>query len=101
MLSLLDCPNRVDNAEDDNLDGAPHAADGAYIDHGRDVSGYPTFVRWPALNHRGDRVAVLVGFDTIQSPRINDVLKRDRAAIEAAASAAYVAGQTEVVLIAT
>src|SRR5690349_8693997 len=79
MLSLLDCPNRVDDPEDDDLDGAPNAADGAYIDHGRCVPGYPAFVRWPALNDHGDRVTVLVGFPFIKSPRINAILANGRA----------------------
>lgn len=97
MLTLLDYPNRVDDAD---IDGAPHAADAANVDYGRDLFGYPIFVRWRARDHRGDGVMVLIGFDTIRSDRINAVLKRDRAAIEAAASAVHVVGESEVVLIA-
>ena len=97
MLKLLDHPNRVDSAD---LGGAPHAADGANLDHGRDVPGYPTFVGWRSSSNGGRDVMVLIGFGTINAERINAVLKRDRAAIEAAANAAYKVGQHEVVLLA-
>jgi len=97
MLKLLDCPNRVDAAD---LGGAPHAADIAYIDDSRDVFGYPTFVRWPAIDRRGDRIMVLIGFDTIRSGWINAALAKNRAEIQVAANAAYVPGEREVVLLA-
>ena len=95
MLKLLDYPNRVD---DTDLGGAPHAADGANLDHGRDVPGYPTFVGWRSSS--GSDVMVLIGFNTVNSEHINDVLKRRRVAIEAAANAAYKVGKCEVVLLA-
>jgi hypothetical protein len=97
MLRFLDYPNRIDDTE---LGGAPHAADGANLDHGRDVPGYPTFVGWRAFSAQGSDVTVMIGFDTIDAERINEVLKRDRAAIEAAANAAYKLGDSEVVLVA-
>ena len=85
MLTLPNVPNDVDPKTD--LRGAPHAADESNIDHHRAVFGRPTFVRWPAQTDDGKRVLVVIGFDTINSERINAVLKRDRAAIQAAANA--------------
>jgi hypothetical protein len=98
MLTLLDVPNRVDPEAE--LGGAPHAADAANIDHTRDVFGRPTFVRWPARDDRGERVLVLIGFETINSIRITANLKQYRAAIQAAASATHMSDASEVVLLA-
>ena len=77
MLKLLDCPNRVDPEHD--LAGAPHAADCSYTDNR--FSDYPTCVRWPAENDNGGRVVVLIGFKSVNSTRISQILKNQRDAI--------------------
>ncbi|MDN3278704.1 hypothetical protein QWJ07_30890 [Frankia sp. RB7] len=97
MLKLQDHPNAID-AED--LNGAPHAADESNIAP-RQEPGSPIFVRWRAVDDKGQPVQVLVGFRSMNSARINPILSNSRDAIEAAANAEYKPGDSEVVLVAT
>jgi hypothetical protein len=88
MISLQDYPGR----------GIPDAADESNIEY-RDHAGYPQFVRWRANDDNGN--PVVIGVHTIKADRINAMLLGERAAIQAAANAAYNPGDTEVVLFAS
>jgi hypothetical protein len=79
--------------------GIPDATDESNIEY-RKHDGFPQFVRWRASNAQGQLVMVVIGVHTIRSDRINAMLISERTAIEAAASAAYKPGDTEVVLFA-
>jgi hypothetical protein len=89
MLILRDYPGR----------GIPDAADESNIEY-RNHPGFPQFVRWLADNDDHQPVMVVIGVHTIKADRINALLINERAAIQAAANAAYKPGDTEVVLFA-
>ena len=58
------------------------------------------FVKYTADDAQGRPVKVSIGFPFIRSPRINAILLNTRAELEAAASAAYKSGDSEVLLFA-
>jgi hypothetical protein len=89
MITLQDYPGR----------GIPDAADESNIEY-RDHPGYPQFVRWRANDDDDNPVVVVIGVHTIKADRINAMLISERAAIQAAANAAYKPGDTEVMLFA-
>jgi hypothetical protein len=89
MLTLQDYPGR----------GIPDAADEPNIEY-REHPGFPQFVRWRAISDDNKPVMVVIGVHTIKADRINAMLISERAAIQAAANAAYKPGDTEVVLFA-
>lgn len=87
MITLQDYPGR----------GIPDAADESNIEY-RKHPGYPQFVRWRANDDDDNPVIVVIGVHTVKADRINAILINERAAIQAAANAAYKPGDTEVVL---
>ncbi|MGX1167509.1 hypothetical protein AB7M16_003775 [Bradyrhizobium sp. USDA 372] len=89
MLKLRDYPG-----------GRPAADNESNLEYRPEHFGYPVFVVWLADDAQGNPVKVSVGFSFIASSRINSALLDSRAELEAAASAEYTPGATEVVIIA-
>jgi Protein of unknown function (DUF1488) len=68
MLKLDNVPNTVPSAENNDLGGAPNAADEGFLAIGRDGDRSMHFVIWPA--HAGERL-VIVRISTRELSRIS------------------------------